>query len=57
MRKHTKRALEGGGSYAHLLATHSMVLDDHKKEAGKGMCPCQRVCKVHTTPCSILCSN
>ena len=54
--KHAKRALEGGGSCAHFLAKHptavtdfvrlrrmNLVLDDHKKEAGKGICPCHHV--------------
>ena len=39
------------------LRRMNQVLDDHKKEAGKGMCPCHQVRIVRTTFCSDLCSN
>ena len=39
------------------LRRMNVVLDDPKKGAGKGMCPCHQVRMVRTKPCSNLCSN
>ena len=39
------------------LRRMNLVLDNPKKQAGKGMCPCHQVSKLPTTPCCNPCSN